>query len=640
MRRNLANLCSSILALHACWFIGYSPHSFAAVTSADDFLIVHCLLPGQLRQLGRRTTYISARQPKRITAQECRTRGGEYVRSSQASAGSAMQVWLQKAQSGDADAQTTLGEIFEKGVNGDPDYTAAAKWYQQAAKQGAIRAQISLGNLFERGLGVPQNRKRALVLYRKASGLGDATALDPVADIAPVLVAQEQEIEELRWQLQEQLEKHNRQSNQGQTRDQRAQAKIANLQRHINELTKVLVDARKAAIQDRETLARAADRTSIKPLMVGPSITLVDPILGQATRGLVKVVVAENQNRAVSSSASDGAAQRVIIGRVQAPAGLLSLTLNSIPLVTNAAGVFQTKVTQQPDKTQQLVTLTAIDQQAKRTDLQFDLVFDAASTTPSTKKKEPLLTRDRVGNYHALLIGNNAYQNLPNLETPLNDISRLQDVLQDRYGFTVEVLRNATRFDILAKLNEIRARLTTNDNLLLYYAGHGELDKKNQRGHWLPVDASPTSTANWISNVDVTDILNVMQAHQVLLVVDSCYSGTLTRSSLGRLNTAMTDAERRTWLELMATKRSRVVLASGGLAPVLDIGGGKHSVFAKALLEAIETNQGILPGRSLHEAVAARVAHAAAAYQFEQIPEFAPISRAGHEAGDFLLLPN
>lgn len=611
----------------ACCLMSLSPHSLAEGSSADDFLIVDCLLPGQLRQLGRKTTYVSARQPKRVTALECRTRGGEYVRNEQASAGSALHVWLKKAQSGDARAQTTLGEIFEKGVEGKPDYAAAAKWYQLAANQGEVRAQISLGNLFEQGLGVPQDREQALTWYRKANGLGDAAALDPVADIAPVVAAQELEIRRLQKELQQRptAEPNN-------ARDQIAKGEIERLQRKVVDLKKTIANAGKPVGEEVDTL------------LVGPSITLVDPMLGQATRGLVKVAVAMDEHVAPASDSADGLAQRTLIGRVQAPAGLLSLTLNAKPLKTNAAGVFQTRVAQRGDGQRVPVTITAIDQQAKRSDLKFELVFRSRSTpaptTAAAAKKEPLLKRSSVGNYHALLIGNNAYQNLPDLETPLNDISRLGNILKDRYGFKVEVLENATRFDTLAKLNEMRARLTSNDNLLLYYAGHGELDKKNQRGHWLPVDASSTSTANWISNVDVTDILNVMQARQVLLVVDSCYSGTLTRSNLGRLSTKMTDAERKTWLELMASKRSRVVLASGGLAPVLDMGGGKHSVFAKALLDTMEANQQILPGRALHEAVAARVAHAAASYEFEQIPEFAPISRAGHEAGDFLLFPN
>jgi hypothetical protein len=33
------------------------------------------------------------------------------------------------------------------------------------------------------------------------------------------------------------------------------------------------------------------------------------------------------------------------------------------------------------------------------------------------------------------------------------------------------------------------------------------------------------------------------------------------------------------------------------------------------------------------------VAHAAAGLEFEQTPQFAPIAHAGHESGDFFLLP-
>ena len=55
----------------------------------------------------------------------------------------------------------------------------------------------------------------------------------------------------------------------------------------------------------------------------------------------------------------------------------------------------------------------------------------------------------------------------------------------------------------------------------MFYAGHGELDNANLRGHWLPVDAEPENTANWISNVAITDVLNAMAAKHVLVIADS-----------------------------------------------------------------------------------------------------------------------
>jgi uncharacterized caspase-like protein len=153
------------------------------------------------------------------------------------------------------------------------------------------------------------------------------------------------------------------------------------------------------------------------------------------------------------------------------------------------------------------------------------------------------------------------------------------------------------------------------------------------------VDAEPTSPANWISNIEVTDTLNVMSAKHVLVIADSCYSGALTRSAVTRLEAGMSRGAQINWFKTMTKKRSRMVLTSGGLEPVLDAGGGNHSVFAKALLEVLNANSDILEGGRLHREVAARVAYAAGQLQVEQVPEYAPIKYAGHDFGDFFFVP-
>jgi Caspase domain len=100
----------------------------------------------------------------------------------------------------------------------------------------------------------------------------------------------------------------------------------------------------------------------------------------------------------------------------------------------------------------------------------------------------------------------------------VNDATAVADILNKKYGFKTTLLLNANRYQILSALSTLRGQLSEKDNLLIYYAGHGELDKVNQRGHWLPVDAEPTSPANWISNIEVTDTLNVMSANHVLVM--------------------------------------------------------------------------------------------------------------------------
>lgn len=360
--------------------------------------------------------------------------------------------------------------------------------------------------------------------------------------------------------------------------------------------------------------------------MAGPDIVLIEPEVGQS-RGLIKVTVP-----------ATGPVQRVV-GRISAPAGILSATVNGQPIAVNEAGVFMTDLSLGRKRSD--VRVAAIDQAGRRTEVNFSV---AAALTEDTAQKDmpaadPAPTLQLPGRDYALLIGNDDYRFLPRLHTPIADVARIEAVLRDHYGFRVRTLRNATRYQTLSALNDLRERVTSDDRLLIYYAGHGELDETNMRGHWLPVDAEPDNTANWLSNVAITDILNVIRARQVLLVADSCYSGTLTRSSLTRLDVGLTAEETRDWLELMASKRARVVLTSGGLAPVLDFGGGDHSVFAASFIATLHSNSEVLLGRGLYQAVAARVALAAAGYDFEQIPQYAPIAGAGHESGDFILQP-
>lgn len=138
----------------------------------DDYVLVDCLLPGQIRQLGTRMTYLAPRRMVKSTKSDCGIRGGEFVLFDRSDYGSALQTLLPKAQGGDPVAQTYVGEIYEKGLGlSGPDYAQAASWYRKAADQGYQPAQTDLGSLYERGLGVPKDKAKALDLYRQASGL-------------------------------------------------------------------------------------------------------------------------------------------------------------------------------------------------------------------------------------------------------------------------------------------------------------------------------------------------------------------------------------------------------------------------------------------------------------------------------------
>ena len=118
--------------------------AYAATENPDEFLVVDCLLPGQIRKLGRSTTYITARRPIRTSARDCEIRGGEYTSFDRASYASSLKVWLEPAKEGNPLAQTYVGEFYEKGLGIQPDYSAAAEWYSRAANQGHAPAMINL----------------------------------------------------------------------------------------------------------------------------------------------------------------------------------------------------------------------------------------------------------------------------------------------------------------------------------------------------------------------------------------------------------------------------------------------------------------------------------------------------------------
>jgi len=83
----------------------------------------------------------------------------------------------------------------------------------------------------------------------------------------------------------------------------------------------------------------------------------------------------------------------------------------------------------------------------------------------------------------------------------------------------------------------------------------------------------------------------------------------------------------------IAGKQARVALVSGGLEPVADNGGGGHSPFAKAFIQALAENRGVLDGTQLFARIRRPVMTAA-----KQTPEYADIQGAGHDGGDFLFV--
>ncbi len=233
------------------------------------------------------------------------------------------------------------------------------------------------------------------------------------------------------------------------------------------------------------------------------------------------------------------------------------------------------------------------------------------------------------GNYHALVIGNNKYKSLPSLKTAKTDGQAVAKKLSDDYGFHVETLTDVSREEIMLVLSKLRNTLTVDDNLLIYYAGHGWYDKQEGEGYWLPVDADHGNNINWISNSMITNAIKAIKAKHIMVVADSCYSGKLTRG-VSNMRMRLKDLG---YFFSISRKKARIVLSSGGLEPVEDSGGGDHSVFASAFLNVLSDNKGIIDGTTLFN----KLRHIVV-LNSDQIPEYSDIRKSGHEGGDFLFI--
>jgi len=258
----------------------------------------------------------------------------------------------------------------------------------------------------------------------------------------------------------------------------------------------------------------------------------------------------------------------------------------------------------------------------------------SVSPSPSSMIREPRVVSPYIqptinfGNYYALVIGINNYQHLPCLKTAKNDAIEVAQILKSDYGFRVKILHDASRTEILTALGKYRRTLTEKDNLLVYYAGHGWLDEAADEGYWLPVDATRDSEVNWVSNSSITSAIRAIRAKHVMVVADSCYSGKLVRG----IHITRKDPD---YLGRISQKKARVVLSSGGLEPVIDVGanGSTHSVFAIAFIETLKENKAILDGTELFAKIRRPVM-----VNSDQTPEYGDIRKAGHAGGDFLFV--
>ena len=227
----------------------------------------------------------------------------------------------------------------------------------------------------------------------------------------------------------------------------------------------------------------------------------------------------------------------------------------------------------------------------------------------------------------ALLIGVSDYEGaIPRLASPVKDVQEIGKIYREQLGYEVRTLPNADKPAIVRELNRLIMESGANDSVTVMYAGHGHVVEKTQRGYWIPAKASPDDPRQWISNQDIAKALENIPANQILLVSDSCYSGTLARGP------RMDKAEVLSNPQLVLARRSVTVLSSGGEEPVPDQGKDGHSVFAWHFMQQLKTVKDVTNGVNIFEQLSEGVRE-----DIPQTPQYAAGVNSGHQqGGDYL----
>ena len=240
----------------------------------------------------------------------------------------------------------------------------------------------------------------------------------------------------------------------------------------------------------------------------------------------------------------------------------------------------------------------------------------------------------KVGKYTAIIIGIDKYMDdkIPDLKTPVRDAKAISQMLEQRYGFTdITMLLNeqASREKIDLKFRNKINSIKTNDNILIYYAGHGDIDRALGGGWWIPSDAKAGIPGSYIDNAVIQKYIKAMKAKHVLMISDSCYSGTLFGEARD-VPKIITDD----FYLTLYNEKSRWGMTSGNKTPVSDSGTDNHSIFAYQLLKAFNKNKkSYVTPRELYAQIGPIIRN-----NSEQMPICKPIKHTGDQGGEFVFL--
>jgi tetratricopeptide (TPR) repeat protein len=328
----------------------------------------------------------------------------------------------------------------------------------------------------------------------------------------------------------------------------------------INAVQPDVIAALQKLAQKRQVIVKADDTP--------PVITILEPVA----------------KRSFTIEDDNTAGMQRIRGKAYDANGIKKITVNNNPVKMEEGGYFETSVNIKEGVN--VFTVIAVDNNANSSSE--NVVIEGGKA--GNKPQEPVKNKDipafeNTSTYYAVLIAETDYTDpgIKSLPGTVSDMRKMYNVLVNNYNFNpshTDTLVNATKVNILEGLIQKANTLKENDNLFVFYAGHGQMIKHeddSEEGFLVPVDAGRNKMSSYISSDDLVRTIKYSKAKHILFVADACFAGSLFRDIASDAPEPVAEAYK---------DKSRKVLASGNRQAVPD-----QSEFIEYLRLALQENK-------------------------------------------------
>ncbi len=362
------------------------------------------------------------------------------------------------------------------------------------------------------------------------------------------------------------------------------------------------IKAALARIEKNVTLVKTADK-------IPPTIELLSP---QASRGL-DIVASKTETQ--------------VIGRAKDVSGIASIVVNGVKAKSEDDGLFFSAVQLSPGANN--ITITATDQQGNASTKTFTIQGKVIAQQKEVANDiVPVVNNTSTPQYHAIIIAAKDYNDpsIPDLDNPVKDAAELKSILETQYTFNaknIKTLYNKNKDDIMQTIIQTSNSLSENDNLLIFYAGHGIAEKDkfgDVDGYWIPSSAKKGLVSTYISADDIKKALKRSDSKHVLVIADACFSGAFTRA-------LSSDAS--AGIQKQYNVASRKIMASGNMEPVPD--NSRFIFYLKKNLR--ENKEKYLTAKKLFDSF-----YEAILNNSDTSPQYAAIKNIGDEGGEFVFI--